>query len=84
MPDSRTDDDDVFTLVMIGVGSFGAIAAGAWVLITDAWTQVVSWLLTHDVLVTSSTDPLLAVPKADGAGLDLPVWRSRPPSHCCC
>jgi hypothetical protein len=69
--ENRTDDD-LFTLVMIGIGSIGAIAGGASGLLGGAWSQAVAWLLAHDILVAASTDPLLAMPAADGAGLDLP------------
>jgi hypothetical protein len=69
--ENRTGDDDLFTLVMIGIGSIGAIAGGAWGLLGGAWAQAVGWLLAHDILVAGSTDPLLTMPAADGAGLDL-------------
>jgi hypothetical protein len=71
MQENRTDDD-LFTLVMIGIGSIGAIAAGAAGVLGGAWAWAVGWLLAHDILVAASTDPLLTMPAAGGAGLDRP------------
>ena len=64
----RNNDDDLLTLLILGtlvLGSAGTLAITGWV-------KTVSWLLAHQVLVAAGAHPLLAVPHAGGAGLDLP------------
>ena len=70
MAQHSSDDDDLFTLVMIGLGSIGLIiSAGAAVLLT-AWSTSVRWLLEHKVVVASRHHPIITLPHAGGAGLD--------------
>lgn len=45
----------------IGVGSVGVF-----------WLKGTQWLVQHQVLVPTSARPMLAIPTAGGAGLDLP------------
>lgn len=69
---TSNDDDDLFTLTMMTLGWLGAASAAVVGAGTDAWTAAVTWMLTHHVLVRASAGPLLPVPHAGGAGLDLP------------
>ena len=70
MSQNSSADDDLFTLVMLGMGSLGLIIpAGVAVLLT-AWHTSVSWLLEHKVIVAAHRHPLLTLPHAGGAGLD--------------
>lgn len=36
------------------------------------WEDVAAWCTDHGVLVDSDEDPMLALPRSDGAGLDTP------------
>lgn len=67
---ANSDDDDVFTIVMMGLGSIGAILAFAATLAATMWTTTITWLLDHDVLVSAAKSPWLSVPNSDGVGLD--------------
>lgn len=70
MAQHSSDDDDLYTLVMMGLGSIGLIiSAGVAVLLT-AWSASVRWLLEHKVIVASHHHPLISLPHAGGAGLD--------------
>lgn len=70
MAQNSSADDDLFTLVMLGMGSLGLIiSAGVAVLLT-AWSTSVRWLLEHKVIVAEQRHPLLTLPHAGGAGLD--------------
>jgi len=55
-------------LVIVGAVAFGAAAASAGSL----WLMGASYLVDHGILVAAANHPLLAIPGADGAGLDLP------------
>lgn len=64
---SAKDDDEVVTflaLVVAGIAVLGS--AGA------LWLTGTNWLVSHQVLVTATAAPALAVPYAAGAGLDWP------------
>lgn len=64
------NDDDEFTLIMLAIGSLGAIIAFGATMAATAWQETVTWLLEHHVLVTAARSPWLTLPHADGAGLD--------------
>lgn len=64
----RTSDEDLFVLLILGVLGFGAAGTFA----VAGWSKTVGWLLAHQLLVTGSAHPLLVVPQAAGAGLDVP------------
>ena len=55
----------LLVLGVLGLGGVGTFAV-------TGWGKVVTWLLAHQVLVAAPAHPLLAVPHAGGAGLDLP------------
>jgi hypothetical protein len=38
--------------------------------VTTAWADATDWLLDHQILVPEAADPVVAVPAAEGAGLD--------------
>ena len=63
-------DDDVLTILLLVVGSFGAVVAVVVGLLDDARATAVAWLLAHGVLLPASDDPLVVLPGADGVGLD--------------
>ena len=50
-----------FQVAAIVVGSAGAL-----------WLIGVQWLIQHQVLLAAAAHPMLTLPYADGAGLDLP------------
>lgn len=65
---SSTSDDDLFMLCLIGFGVL-VVAAGS---AATWWTQVVGWLLEHQIAVSAQQRPLLVLPNGGGAGLDMP------------
>jgi len=65
---SRTSDDDLFVLTMMGLFGFVAAAAAAAVL----WDRVLAWALAHGLLVPAAAHPVVTVPNSAGAGADLP------------
>lgn len=59
-------DDDQFTLMLIGIFAWPALAGAAlW-----AWNQGGSWLVKHQILVSAKAGPLITIPGMNGAGLD--------------
>lgn len=70
MPAQPTDDDDVFSLIIIGYGSLGAIAATAVAAGLGMWKLAVAWLIEHQVLVPAGDHPWIRIPAGSGAGLD--------------
>ncbi len=54
----------VMIVVMMVLGSAGAIAA-------VAWQKVVTWCLEHGLLLPPTASPMLSIPGTTGAGLDL-------------
>lgn len=67
---ANSDDDDLFTLVMMGLGSIGAILAFGATLAATMWATTLDWLLEHHVLVSAAKSPWITVPHSSGAGLD--------------
>lgn len=64
---SSTSDADNFVLVILGCLALSAgIGSAGWL-----WIQGTRWLVAHQVLVAAENHPLLPLPHADGAGLDL-------------
>lgn len=69
---NNNDDEDLFSLIWIALGSIGAIIAFATAMVARAWNESIDWLLEHSILVAGTQTPLLTVPHAGGAGLDVP------------
>lgn len=65
---SRTSDDDLFTLLIIGVLGLGAVGG----VLAATWGRALVWLLEHQVVVAASQHPMLVLPRSAGAGVDLP------------
>lgn len=65
---SRTSDDDLFTLLIIGVLGMGAVGG----VLAATWSRALVWLLEHQVVVAASAHPMLVLPRSAGAGVDLP------------
>lgn len=65
---SREASDEVVVLLIIGVVMGGSVLA--WM--SGLWIHITAFLTAHAVLVPATHSPLLAVPGAEGAGLDQP------------
>ena len=65
---SRTSEDEMFLLFILGLFALAAAAGsvGYW------GGQAVAWLLEHRALVPARAHPLVVLPSSGGAGLDLP------------
>lgn len=71
-PAVSESQDDTFTLAMITYSSLGAILTVAGGIALKTWTQAVSWMIQHQVLVPAIEHPAVALPFSRGAGLDTP------------
>lgn len=63
----RTPEELLVTmtgLVIVGGGIFASTGSRA--------SRLLEWLLSRDIVVPAAADPVLTIPGADGAGLDLP------------
>lgn len=69
---ANSDDEDLFALLWLALGSIGAIIAFATAMAVRAWNETIGWLLEHSVLVPGTQSPWLAIPNTNGAGLDVP------------
>lgn len=61
-----TPEEEVIVL-FAAVGALGLVAGS----IAIFWKSAVTWLLEQDLLLPASADPLVQLPAAGGAGLDL-------------
>lgn len=61
------DDEEVF-LVNLGVLALSTLLGSAGLL----WLKGAAWLVERQILVGAGASPLLTVPGAGGAGLDVP------------
>jgi hypothetical protein len=59
--------DDEFVLFIVGCVAAAALVGSAGLF----WLTGVGWLVEHQVLVSAAEHPLVALPDAGGAGLDL-------------
>ena len=67
MPAPVNSDTDNFVLVILGCFALSAgLGSAGWL-----WSQGTSWLVAHQILVAAKQHPLLPLPYADGAGLDV-------------
>jgi len=67
VPAPVNSDADNFVLVILGCFALSAgLGSAGWL-----WSQGTNWLVTHQVLVGAAQHPLLPLPYAAGAGLDL-------------
>jgi hypothetical protein len=64
-PASSPAEDDALILLVL------AYLAGP-ALLAYFWKQALAWLLDHQVLIPAASNPLVALPASNGAGLDLP------------
>lgn len=64
---AASSPDDEFVLFIVGCVAAAALVGSAGLV----WLKGVGWLVEHQVLVPASQHPLLALPSAAGAGLDL-------------
>lgn len=62
-----TPEEEVL-LIHVALAVLGMVVGSAGVL----WLKGATWLVEHQVLVGESTDPLVQIPGAAGAGLDVP------------
>lgn len=65
---SREVSDEVVVLLIIGVVMGGSVLAG----MSGLWIHITAFLTAHAVLVPATHSPLVAIPGAEGAGLDQP------------
>lgn len=61
-----TPEEEVL-LIVVALGSLGLIGGS----LALFWDTAVTWLLAHDLLVPAAAEPMVTLPAADGAGLDL-------------
>lgn len=64
---ANSPDEEVI-LVVLGALALSALVGSVGVV----WVAGVGWLVEHHILVPAAAHPLLEVPGAAGAGLDLP------------
>ncbi len=67
-PSHSSSDSDILVMIFGGallLGSAGTVAA-------LAWSKVLAWCLEQQVLLPAAANPLLVLPAAEGAGVDLP------------
>ena len=62
-----TPEEEVL-LIHVGLALLVIVAASAGTF----WLKGATWLVEHQVLVAAKADPLLQIPGAAGAGLDVP------------
>lgn len=62
-----TPEEEVL-LIHVAIAVIGMAVGSAGVL----WLKGATWLVKHQVLVGASADPLVQIPGAGGAGLDVP------------
>lgn len=62
------DDDNALAVMIAAVAASGTLLGAAGAL----WLNGMEWLVTHQVLVAAAESPLLAIPHAQGVGLDWP------------
>lgn len=65
MSNAHQMDDESWNNFWYGLGA--VVLVGPLVL----WQRFIGLLVEHQVLVAGGRDPLLVIPKADGAGLDV-------------
>ncbi len=63
-----TTPQEEMLLIHLAAGLLTVLVASAGVF----WLKGATWLVEHRILVSASAHPLIAVPGAAGAGLDLP------------
>ncbi len=63
-----TTPQEEMLLIHLGAGLLTVLVGSAGVF----WLKGAIWLVEHRILVPASAHPLLALPRAAGAGLDLP------------
>ena len=59
--------DDEMVLIHVAMGVLAAVLGSAGVL----WLSGTQWLVEHHILLPASQQPLVQIPGAAGAGLDL-------------
>lgn len=59
--------DDEILLIHMGMGVLATLLASAGVL----WLSGTQWLVEHHILLPAGQEPLVQIPGASGAGLDL-------------
>lgn len=62
-----TPEEEVL-LIHVGLALLGIVAASAGAF----WLKGTTWLVEHHVLVSAPSGPLVQIPGAAGAGLDVP------------
>lgn len=65
-PESQKATDELVTM-HFAVGVLATMLGSAAVL----WMTGIRWLVEHKVLVDASDEPLITIPRAAGAGLDI-------------
>lgn len=64
-------DNDQTTLVFLGILGGPMLLGGIWAAIAVKVSWAISMLIDWKILLPADADPLIAVPGAGGAGLDL-------------
>ena len=59
--------EEEFLLIAVGLGALGLIGGS----LAFFWDKTIAWLLAHGLILPAAAHPVLEIPGADGAGLDL-------------
>lgn len=65
-PAPVSDVDMVVVVILVAAASPVLLS-----ILLGRWLELIDWLVAHHVLASAATDPILVVPRTDGAGLDL-------------
>jgi hypothetical protein len=66
-PDDEKSGDLFWAVIAAAMFGVPTIILGS---VTTAWADATGWMLDHQILVPEAADPLVALPAAEGAGLD--------------
>lgn len=66
-PEDQKAIDELVTLKFGALFLLGIVGSGG-----ALWLKGITWLIEHQILIGAEADPLLALPRSGGAGLDGP------------